>query len=387
MDRAFVEGRPVALDAAIAEAARLLGTSRLPVIAGLDCDVLGARAAVALARRLGGVVDHADFSGLKHTFDAVHDAGALVTTPNEARLRADTLLMIGPNGTLPDLVERVRPASESPGGATPDRMVWLCAGRKSGDTRDGRVVGGSMSELPGLLAALRARVGERPVQSQTSSPRRRGPTAQRREIGGHGFPLSRERLGEVDALASELKEAKFGVAVWWPPEVDALTTEMLFGLIDDLNAHTRFAAVPVWSDRCGPGVMQACGWLSGFAPPVGFGRGIPEHDPWRFDAIRLVEGGEADCALWISVQGMAVPFERPVPSIVIGHYPRRESAPAHSVHVHIDVGLPGIDHDALLHDLDVGTITPKAASRPSDMPSAADILARIAAALPERAPC
>ena len=49
---------PVALDAAIAEAARLLGASRLPVIAGLGTDVAGARAAIALAQRLGGVVDH-----------------------------------------------------------------------------------------------------------------------------------------------------------------------------------------------------------------------------------------------------------------------------------------------------------------------------------------
>ena len=43
MDRAWIEGRPVAIEEAIAEAARLLSRSRLPVIAGLDCDVLGAR--------------------------------------------------------------------------------------------------------------------------------------------------------------------------------------------------------------------------------------------------------------------------------------------------------------------------------------------------------
>ncbi len=53
---------PCALDAAVAEAARLLGASRLPVIAGLGTDIAGARAAIALAERIGGV-DRSHASG------------------------------------------------------------------------------------------------------------------------------------------------------------------------------------------------------------------------------------------------------------------------------------------------------------------------------------
>ena len=78
------------------------------------------------------------------------------------------------------------------------------------------------------------------------------------------------------------------------------TIEMLFGLIDDLNAHTRFTGLPLAPGDNAAGVMQACGWMTGFPMRTGFGRGYPEHDPWRFDATRLVESGEADCALWIS---------------------------------------------------------------------------------------
>ena len=40
--------------------------------------------------------------------------------------------------------------------------------------------------------------------------------------------------------------------------------------------------------------------MTGFPPRTGFGRGYPEHDPWRFEASRLVDSGEADAALWIS---------------------------------------------------------------------------------------
>ena len=46
MGEARIDGRPVALEAAIAEAARVLAASRLPVIAGLGTDIAGARAAV-----------------------------------------------------------------------------------------------------------------------------------------------------------------------------------------------------------------------------------------------------------------------------------------------------------------------------------------------------
>ena len=58
MDRAWIDGRPVTLKVAVAEAAKLLSTSRFPVIAGLGADVAGTRAAIALAERLGAAVDH-----------------------------------------------------------------------------------------------------------------------------------------------------------------------------------------------------------------------------------------------------------------------------------------------------------------------------------------
>ena len=47
MDRAWIDGKAVALKAAIAEAAKLLGASRFPLIAGLGADVAGTRAAIA----------------------------------------------------------------------------------------------------------------------------------------------------------------------------------------------------------------------------------------------------------------------------------------------------------------------------------------------------
>ena len=44
MEQAWIAGEPASLDAAIVEAAKLLASSRYPLIAGLGTDVAGARA-------------------------------------------------------------------------------------------------------------------------------------------------------------------------------------------------------------------------------------------------------------------------------------------------------------------------------------------------------
>ena len=43
MSHAWIDGRPVALHVATAEAARLLAASRVPVVAGLGTDIAGAK--------------------------------------------------------------------------------------------------------------------------------------------------------------------------------------------------------------------------------------------------------------------------------------------------------------------------------------------------------
>ena len=79
--------------------------------------------------------------------------------------------------------------------------------------------------------------------------------------------------------------------------------------------------------------------MTGFPMRTGFGRGYPEHDPWRFDATRLVESGEADCALWISAYRAAAPdWRRPLPMIALTG---ADADFRHAPRVHIDVGRPG----------------------------------------------
>ena len=350
MDHAWIDGRPVELQAACAEAARLLQQSRLPVIAGLGTDVAGARAAIALAQRTGAVIDHMHSEALLHDLDVMRDAGMMTTTPGEARLRADVLLLIGPlpDDALPQLLL-----------AKPDKakrtVIWLCPG--------GRVFGGKMQaigrsadQLPTLVAALRATVAGRPVGA---------------------VPIAAKT---IRSIADQLEAARFGVAVWSAAALDALTIEMLCGLIKDLNAKTRFSGLPLPPDDNALGVLQVCGWTTSLPPRTGFARGFAEHDPWRFDARRLVEAGEADCVVWISTYRPAPPpWRRAVPTIALTS---EGAGLPHRPRVHVTVGRPGTDHDTIEYLPEAGTLAWKAATATHPTIRVSDALNQIAAALP-----
>jgi formylmethanofuran dehydrogenase subunit B len=364
MSLAWIDGDPVSLDAAAAEAARLLGASRLPVIAGLGTDVAGARAAIALARLLGGVVDHMHADALLRNLDVMRAGGMMVTTPNEARVRGDVLLLVGEGlvEAWPQLNDRLltAPLGEESGADATRRIRWLCPARgaaKALDSVDIKTIGRA-SDLPLLLAALRARVAGRPVTA------------------------SAVPLRALDALAGDLRAARFGVAVWSAAHIDALTVEMLCGLVDDLNAGTRFTGLPLAPPDNAGGVLETCGWTTGYPMRTGFGRPQAEHDPWRCDATRLVESGEADCAVWISAYGDAAPpWRRAVPTIALTGAEGRTPA-----RVRIAVGAPGVDHDAVQHLAATGTLAPAPATKPSDALTVAQAIARIAVALPHGAP-
>jgi formylmethanofuran dehydrogenase subunit B len=357
MAEAWIRGSATELDAAIAEAAKLLAASRMPVIAGLGADVAGTRAAIALAQRIGGIIDHMHSAALLRDLDVMRQAAMMVTTPNEARLRADLLLLVGPGLTeaWPELPARLF-------GDANRRIVWLCPGGAAAQARSQQSissVGNDPADLPILLEAVRVRCAGRPVAKT---------------------PIAAQ---ELDALAGELAKARFGVAVWSAAAHDELTIEMLCGLVQDLNEGTRFSGLPLAPPDNAAGAQQVSGWMTGFPMRTGFPRGYWEHDPWRFDATRLVESGEADCAVWISAYGAHSPdWKRKLPLIALGADPDRNRSD-----VAIAVGLPRIDHPAVEYLTATGTLAAVAAHQPTNRISVADVLTQISAALPEAAPC
>src|SRR3981189_34833 len=78
------------------------------VVAGMGPDIAGARAAIALAERIGAAVDHMNSGAVLRDVEVMRTAGMVLTTPNEVRLRADVLLLIGAGlvGARPDRPDR-----------------------------------------------------------------------------------------------------------------------------------------------------------------------------------------------------------------------------------------------------------------------------------------
>jgi formylmethanofuran dehydrogenase subunit B len=280
----------------------------------------------------------------------------MLTTSSETSLRADTLLLVGPGMT--DASSELPRHLLGAAGERNDsrrmerRIFWLCPGRQLGAAGAITSVGRDQRDLPVLLATLRARINGRPT----------GPA-----------PVP---MPVLDGVADGLKAARFGVAVWSAVELDALTIEMLCGLIADLNATTRFSGLPLPPGDNAVGVLQVCGWMTGFPPRTGLGRSYPDHDPWQYRAARLVDSGEADCVLWISAYRAAAPeWSGDPPTIALTP---ADVSFRKRPRVHIAVGAPGRDHDGVAHHATIAALAAVAATHRSNALSVADAIALIA---------
>ena len=336
---AAIGGRPASLAEAAAAAATLLRGAACPVIAGLRTDAAGASAAAALARRLDAVLDHAESEAASCDFAAMQAAGWIVATPLLARARADVFFIVGDGHAeaWPEFAERLaldRPPTLD-AGQTPRRVVRLGPG----------------SDLTARLGMLRVLVKRRPIAAPAA----------------------------FTALAEALRGARYGVAIWSAAHLPALAIDMLCGLIDDLNATTRFAGLPLPSGGNAAGVAQALGWETGFPFRVAFRDGVPRHDPWRYDARRMVDSGEADAALWLDALGGLPPsWQAPVRLVALA--PSGARFPA-APDVAITVGRPGIDHAAALFDPAAAALRAVGPAMPQGAPAAAFVLGRITAAI------
>jgi formylmethanofuran dehydrogenase subunit B len=369
MERAWIAGKPASLESAIAEAAGLLAASRQPLIAGLATDVAGARAAIMLAQRIGAIIDHVNSDAVLRNLDVMRSSGVMLTTPSEAYVRAETLLLVGEisGAGETELVQRLfhQLAGRNGQGSAKRRVFWLCPGGELASRLPNAVnlisIGKQQKHLPALLAALRARIAGRPTDRASVSTK------------------------VLDEASAALKGAQFGVAIWSAETQDALAIEMLCGLVDDLNATTRFSTLPLAPGNNAIGVLQTCGWMTGMPMRTGFGRGFPEHDPWLFDSRRVIDKGETDCVVWISnYQAQAPRWRDPPPTIALTS---RDAGFSRQPRVHIEVGRPGIDHDAVEHVPLTATLAAIEATQPSDAISTAEAITRIISALPGESPC
>lgn len=365
----MIDGKAVDPAEAVARAAEILASSRAPVFA-VAADVAGTRAALRLADRLGAVVDHTESDGFFRNLRSMQDMGALSTTLSEVRNRADVVLMIGPDPRLavPRFFERCiepkRTLFES-GGL--DRRLYRLGPPSAGEELAPPYPGVTeiacaLENLPGAIAALNAIL--------------RG-----REPGTGD--ISAIDLGTLKQVVEQLRAAKYAVIVWAPGLFPLSGGDLLAAGLLDLARHlgltTRASVLALGGAGNLFGVNQVCTWQSGYPLRTAFASGIPEHDPYRFSARRMVEAEEADALLWISAFAPASPpLRASVPTIVLAP---AVSEAARSVAVCIPVGTPGLDHGGQVFRTDGVVALKVSAQRQSSLPEVSSVIAAIEARL------
>jgi formylmethanofuran dehydrogenase subunit B len=327
-----VQGEGASAEAALDAAARVLARARRPFIGGLGTDVAGMRATLALARRLGAVVDHAGTAAKYRNLHVLQEAGWITTTFAEVKNRADLLVLIGDGWRhrFPRFVERLVAPSES---LFADRLVRriilldaAAAGAADALPSDAEqlALAVPIATLPSILAMLNALVDERPVE-----PKR---------LAG----VEPEKLAQA---IEWLRAARYGVVAWAGADLEfahaELALQALSRLVAALNRSGRFAALPLAGTDGDVTTNAVQTWQSGVPYPASYANGSIDFDPHRYGMANVLGRGEADCLLWISSLARdRLPPPTAVPTVVLG---RADMALAGEPAVFLPVATPGID--------------------------------------------
>lgn len=359
-----IRGKAASLEDAISAAAGLLGRSRAPLFAGLAADTAGIRAALVLAERLGAVVDDLGSDGLFRNLRALQDSGWITTTLSEVRNRMDVMLIVGPDpsAALPRFYERcVTPRDTLFGEIKEPRRLYRIGAPAGAGGPDKTEIACDDASLPATLTALRALINERPVAADV------------------GANLSMDALRD---LASALRNARYGVVAWnagaFEPSASELIVQVTAELVRDLNRTTRCGGLPLGGNDNLIGANQICTWQYGLPLRSSFASGVPVHDPLINSARRRIAEGETDMVVWISAFRTDTPAGLPANLVALAPPSAKfERPPA----VLIPIGTPGIDHAGQIFRMDSLVALPVQALLQRNLPSAADVLNRIAQAM------
>jgi len=357
----LIDGKPAALDDALAAATRLLKRSRQPLFGGLATDVNGMRAALALAERCGAILDHRHGEALNHGVQVLQSRGQTTTTLAEVRNRADLVVLVGANinDDFPRFAEIcLAPAETLHPAGTAGRQVWHLGPRAERPRQAGlrlEQIACPQAELLDTLNALRA------------------------SLRGRAQGLTGQRAKAITALAAAVKQAAYTVFVWAPGQLDACAAELLIGsigeLCGELNRSQRAAGLALGGNDGAQTALAATAWTTGYPLRLSYAGPTIDFDPLRYQTRRLLAEQAVDALLWINCFSPAPPPDNDLPCVVIGTAGSELRRPGS---VFLPAGTPGVDHAGQLMRTDAVVALPLKQLRDSDAASAAGLLRELA---------
>ena len=362
-----INGKKTSVEEAIKYTARILRKSRQPLFAGLGTDVAGMGAVMKLADMTGGMVDHMHSNGAMLNMKVIQDQGWMMTTMGEVKNRADMIIMIGTDGATnyPRFFERVINNKYSLFTRDNGKKNIVFIGDKSGFKLDPQ----TRKLKPDFINCTHEELGD--VISIIHSI-----------IVGHDIEdnMTRIKLDPLRKLSERMSQSKYGVIVWAPSELEyshaELTIQAISELIKYLNRKTRFAGFSLSGNDGGISALNVCAWQSGYPIRVGFNKGYPEYDPYKYSTRNVLKTKEVDALIWISSfnSDNPVPVAR-IPTIVLSS---KEITHHKKPDVFIPVGTPGLDNTGQLFRTDNIVALPLKKLRDSGRPGVSHILNSVA---------
>jgi len=409
----LLRGQPTEFEECVAAAAAILRRARWPLVFGLaDTNWEAQRAAVALADRLGAVIDTPTSSTHGPTLFSFPDVGESTCTLGEVRERADFVLFwnIDPTATHPRFVERYLPR---------DPAALRVVVAEESHARKGALLPPRVRE-----GGSRSETGEGcPDAAEKPTPGLRPPSPKGRGVSSHdcglaaeqrltirpgssftcfwtlrailrGLPLKAKqverqtgvRLSDWQALVERMVSSHYGTILTGDGRhgpLPHLASDALGALVRELNARARFVTMALRSTRAGLSADQVLTWQTGYPFAVSLAQGYPQFGPGEFSAAAVLGRGEADAALIVGPAALdvlpakAVAHLAQIPHIVLAG---NESPLVQRADVAFRTARPGVGTAGRVHRLDDVPLPLRSVVETS-LPSDAAVLAALEQAL------
>lgn len=280
---------PVNLSEAVDQSAKILMNSSWPLIYGLastECDAN--RKAIELAELIGGVVDNTTSVCHGPTVLGVQDVGEPTATLGEIKNRADLIVFWGCNPTAAHIRHTVRYSVSPKGLFTPEgrkkRTIVTVDVRETGMAKISDIFIKIKPNMDfELLSVLRSIIKGREIKNE--------------DVAG-------VKMEEIKSVAEKMKACKFGVIFFGlgltMSKSKYMNMDALVCLVRELNAYTKFVALPMRGHYNVTGSCTVSSWLTGYPYAVDFSRGYPRYNPGEFSAVDVLGKGEADAALIVA---------------------------------------------------------------------------------------
>jgi formylmethanofuran dehydrogenase subunit B len=205
-----------------------------------------------------------------------------------------------------------------------------------------------------------------------------------------GRPVNRERVEETGVaveqlqdLVDRMKRARFGVLFFGMglsmTRGKHMNSASVLTLVTELNAFTKFVAMPMRGHGNVTGADMVVRWTTGYPFGVNLSRGYPRFNPGEFSTVDLLVRGDTDAALILgadpgaTMPQPAIEHLTRIPTIVLDP---KQTHTSRLARVHITTAATGISAPGTVYRMDEVPLPLRPALR-SPYPTDEEVVRRI----------